>query len=555
MKLVLIPAGTFIMGTPKSEQIKARMNDEVQHEVTISKPFYMGITHVTVAQYAQFVKESGQTHNEPAFKQTGDHPVVNVNWNDTQAFCTWMSKKTGKTVGLPTEGQWEYACRAGTATLFSFGDNVTDLGDYAWHGGNSRGMTHPVAHKIPNAWGLYDMHGIVWQWCQDYYGPYAIADKTDPTGSKKAGQRVVRGGSWGSDYPANCRSAFRSPATRPPRTPSSASGWWWVWTDLLLAQLKERFPEKRRKYESTQTAGGGRKFRNLGIGFRSFTGTRGRVSAATCPTAGERCPARQAARRHANQLETSIGPRVGFRSSSQRRRSGNSFYDAATKQTYTAQRLENTPKDGLPPAWITPPVTADYPWTGPAISNNNGTAQSICSMLKDGHQFIENVKTGYSYAVLVQMLDDKAFPARIMDGTGPAVITIYQNLPRKMGMVGTTWRDANHGNIVPASKYKVNQWILVLCTVQQGLGVMYINGKEVARDTHVDLAKSWGNQTGQLSYNTTGNGAMMGNANFSSWWVWNNRVLTAQEASQLYANPWAMFGPVFLDSACRKPVD
>jgi len=220
---------------------------------------------------------------------------------------------------------------------------------------------------------------------------------------------------------------------------------------------------------------------------------------------------------------------------------GNAFYDAATKETYTAKVLAGTPKDGQAPTWITPPVTADYPWVGPAISNNHATAQSICGKLKEGQQFVQNVKNGYSYAVLVQPLDDTTF-GRIMDGTGNAVIVLYLNIRGRGGLVATTWRGADHGAINPTAKFQVNEWMLVLCTVQQGLGVMYINGKEVARDTHVDLASSWANQTGQMVYNATGNGAMMCNANFSSWWVWNNRVLTAEEAAQLYANPWAMFG-------------
>jgi hypothetical protein len=187
-------------------------------------------------------------------------------------------------------------------------------------------------------------------------------------------------------------------------------------------------------------------------------------------------------------------------------------------------------------------VTADYPWAAPAISNNHATAQSICSTLKDG-QFVEKVKNGYSCAALVQPLDDKTF-GRIMDGTGAAVITIYLNIHGREGLVESTWRGADGGAVVPTAKFKPNEWILVLCTVQQGLGVMYINGKEVARDTHVDLAKSWAGQTGQMVYNATGNGGMMTQASFSSWWVWNHRVLTAEEAVQLYANPWAMFGPV-----------
>jgi len=498
MKLVLIPAGTFIMGTPKSEQTKARMNDEVQHEVTISKPFYMGITHVTVAQYAQFVKDTGQTHNEPAFKQTGDHPVVNVSWDDAKAFCTWLSQKTGKTVGLPTEGQWEYACRAGTTSRYSFGDKDSDLGVYAWHGGNSGGVTHPAGRKKPNAWGLYDMHGIAWQWCSDYYGPYAAADKKDPAGPKTGKQHVVRGGSWASDYPANCRSAFRS-------------------ADDMIS---------RRAF----------------VGFRVVIALS--LESVAKPPTQPAAPQAYDVRRKpppgtpinwkhplAEGLVSAVPLNEG---------AGNTFYDAAAKESYSARALAGTPKNGLPPAWITPPVSADYPWIGPAISNNNATAQSICGRLKEGQQFIENVKNGYSYAVLVQPLDDKTF-GRIMDGTGAAVITIYLNIPGREGLVDTTWRGAGRVPINPTAKFKTNEWILVLCTVQQGLGVMYINGKEVARNTHVDLTQSWAKQTGQLVYNATGNGAMMTNANFSSWWVWNDRILNARDAAELYANPWAMF--------------
>jgi formylglycine-generating enzyme required for sulfatase activity len=220
MKLVLIPAGAFIMGSPKPERDnRSVFDDEVQHEVTISKPFYLGSTNVTVAQYAQFVKDTGQQHKEPNISQAGDHPVVNVSWDDAQAFCQWMSKRSGKAVRLPTEAQWEFACRAGTQTRFSFGDKAADLGDYSWYSANNGGTTHPVGQKRPNAWGLFDMHGNAWQWCSEYLGPYVISDKTDPAGPKAGKQRVLRGGSWISDGPANCRSAHRggdTPATRNP---------------------------------------------------------------------------------------------------------------------------------------------------------------------------------------------------------------------------------------------------------------------------------------------------------------------------------------------------
>lgn len=219
--------------------------------------------------------------------------------------------------------------------------------------------------------------------------------------------------------------------------------------------------------------------------------------------------------------------------------SGTTFYDAATQKTYPALALKLTPANAQPPAWFTPKVTEDYPWIGPAISNNGATAKSIQCTLNT--QFIPPESTGYSYAVLVQPLDATNI-GRIMDGTGAAVITLYLNLPRgRLGKVSTTWRNASDGPINPLADFAVNKWILILCTVQNGLGVMYINGVEAARSTDVNLAQSVAKQAGQLSYNTTGAGGMMDNANFSSWWIWNNRVLTAQEAAQMYANPWAMF--------------
>jgi formylglycine-generating enzyme required for sulfatase activity len=149
----------------------------------------------------------------PGFDQKDDHPVLQVSRNDAQAFCAWVSKKTGKTVVLPTEAQWEYACRAGTQTRFSFGDEDADLGDYAWYARNSMdedkgaNMTHPVGQKKPNAWGLYDMHGNAEERCADYYGEYAGAG-ADPTGPKGGSFHVLRGGSWMND-PGRCRSANR----------------------------------------------------------------------------------------------------------------------------------------------------------------------------------------------------------------------------------------------------------------------------------------------------------------------------------------------------------
>ncbi|MDD4888539.1 MAG: formylglycine-generating enzyme family protein [Phycisphaerae bacterium] len=246
MRLSLIPAGKFLMGSPGSE--RGRQDDEglppgawvkgsPQVEVTIKRPFYMGVYEVTVAQYSQFTRDTGQKHDIPRFydkdfKQTSDHPVTNVSWEDAQAFCVWLSKKTGRSVQLPTESQWEYACRAGSNTRFCFGDDDSALAEYAWfskHDTDSHDYdwysesylesnmmekqrakltTHPVGQKKPNAWGLYDMHGNVWEWCADRYAPYVRPDGKEAAGSA----HVLRGGSWGS-LATNCRSARRNGQT------------------------------------------------------------------------------------------------------------------------------------------------------------------------------------------------------------------------------------------------------------------------------------------------------------------------------------------------------
>lgn len=219
--------------------------------------------------------------------------------------------------------------------------------------------------------------------------------------------------------------------------------------------------------------------------------------------------------------------------------SGTNFYDAVSQQSYAAKTLSGTPAGAAPPTWFTPTLSPMYPWAGAAISNNGASAQAIQSTFEE-LALITNVTVGYSYATLVQPLDTNTF-GRIMDATGSAVITLYLNIPGRGGQLSTTWRDASNGAINPAFKFTLNQWMLVICTVQPGLGTMYVNGVSVATNTNVDLANSWAGQTGLLVYNCTGNGAMMANANFSSWWIWNNRVLSAQEAAQMYANPWSMF--------------
>jgi len=212
MNFVLIPAGTFMMGSPSDEL--GRRKDELQHKVTITKSFYLQSTEVTQRQWREIMGS-----NPSRFKDCGDNcPVEQVSWDDAQEFIVKLNEREGTDkYRLPTEAEWEYACRAGSTTRFCFGDDETTLGEYAWY--SDTGLRpHPVGQKNPNAWGLYDMHGNVWEWCQDRYGDYPSSPVTDPTGPSLGTFRVLRGGSWG-DYGlgADCRSALRlsvSPVSR-----------------------------------------------------------------------------------------------------------------------------------------------------------------------------------------------------------------------------------------------------------------------------------------------------------------------------------------------------
>jgi len=197
MDLKLIPAGTFTMGD-NSDQIPA-------HQVTLTKDFYIGVYEVTQEQYEQVV-------GSHSFNFKGaNNPVENVSWEDAVAFCKKLSalpaeQAARRVYRLPTEAEWEYACRAGTTTAFSFGDDVNQLGDYAWY--NQDNTTHPVGQKKPNPWGLYDMHGNVLEWCSDRAGDYPKGAVTDPVGPSTGSERWLRGGGW-TISGATCRSAFR----------------------------------------------------------------------------------------------------------------------------------------------------------------------------------------------------------------------------------------------------------------------------------------------------------------------------------------------------------
>jgi formylglycine-generating enzyme required for sulfatase activity len=255
LRLVRLDAGSFLMGSPDSDP-DADSDEKPRHKVTLRQGFSIGKYPVTVGQFRRFAEDEGYrseaekdgrggsgfnpatrrldgrkpgyTWKTPGWKQTDEHPVVNVSWADAVAFCRWLSRKERRNYALPTEAEWEYACRAGTTTRYYSGDEpsslrgVANLADRAmgaaiqfenpkawtlvpWDDGFP--FTSPVGKFRPNAWGLHDMHGNVWQWCWDRKRTYDKADQEDPQGGK-TGLRVLRGGSWGS-HARLCRSAYR----------------------------------------------------------------------------------------------------------------------------------------------------------------------------------------------------------------------------------------------------------------------------------------------------------------------------------------------------------
>jgi len=253
MKLNLIPPGEFTMGSPKSElgRENGRWDDETQHLVRISKPFYLSACEVQAVHYEK-INENPFGVTAQALNKGDTKPVLGVDWNDAVAFCDKLSKREGVEYRLPTEAEWEYACRAGTTTAYSCGDDVSQLGEYAWYyetefpevtkgeavkhyryeaqrikARERRGKKqqelrklrlaemlkltlHPVGELKPNPWGLYDMHGNAFEWCQDIYGArLAWAEiRVDPTGPASGSERVLRGGAFDSQ-PKYVRAAHR----------------------------------------------------------------------------------------------------------------------------------------------------------------------------------------------------------------------------------------------------------------------------------------------------------------------------------------------------------
>ena len=266
MELVLIPAGEFTMGSSETqEELAAKLpgyetgdfpDEYPAHRVRVTKPFYLGTHEVTRGEFQRFVESTdyktegekdGQggygwnaakddfeqsskyTWLNPGFEQKDNHPVVNVSWNDAKSFCDWLSKKENKSYRLPTEAEWEYACRAGSHGIYSFGDDTAKLtkhGNVAdeflrrtikrpdWtfaDGDDGHSFTAPVGSYPPNAFGLYDMYGNVDEWCNDWFSLdyYGSSPSEDPPGPMMGLGRIYRGGSW-DPYPRNCRSAFRA---------------------------------------------------------------------------------------------------------------------------------------------------------------------------------------------------------------------------------------------------------------------------------------------------------------------------------------------------------
>ncbi len=234
MALVRIEPGSFLMGSSKDpiDRLMREFPDserewldaeQPQHTVKITRLFYLGAHPVTQGQYQAVMG------NSPSyFKGSDDLPVEMVSWFDAVAFCNRLSERErrapfyridgtevtilgGDGYRLPTEAEWEYACRAGSSTLYPFGDNASALGEFAWYTKNSENKTHPVGQKSSNAWGLHDMLGNVWEWCADWYDEkyYASSPPADPAGASGAAFRVFRGGSWSFD-PRYCRSALRN---------------------------------------------------------------------------------------------------------------------------------------------------------------------------------------------------------------------------------------------------------------------------------------------------------------------------------------------------------
>jgi formylglycine-generating enzyme required for sulfatase activity len=206
----LIPAGRFLMGSPESDP-DAYSDEKPQHTVMISRSYYMGETEVTQGQW-KAVLGTEPWKGKDNVREGANYPATNLSWEDAVEYCRRLSELEGRTYRLPTEAEWEYACRGVTKTRYSFGDDAGDLSKYGWFEDNAsdkgESYAHEVKQKLANPYGLYDIHGNVWEWCSDWYGDYSVGALTDPLGAAGGSYRVSRGGCW--DFQASsCRAALR----------------------------------------------------------------------------------------------------------------------------------------------------------------------------------------------------------------------------------------------------------------------------------------------------------------------------------------------------------
>ena len=201
IEMVYIPAGAFIMGNDHGPD-----DEDPAHEVALDA-FYIGKTVVIQKQWTEVM---GSNPSDPV---GDDLPVVNVSWQDAQEFVKRLSEETGQTYRLPTEAEWEYACRAGSTGLFHFGNDTAQLADYAWCKSNSEGRLHPVGQKKPNAWGLYDMAGNTWEWCEDWWDPefYTRSDQKNPLNKEPYLYKTPRTGEEFTVHVARCGSFMHPP--------------------------------------------------------------------------------------------------------------------------------------------------------------------------------------------------------------------------------------------------------------------------------------------------------------------------------------------------------
>lgn len=194
LDFILIRPGSFTMGSDNGSD-----HEKPPHKVTIAEPFYLGKYEVTQEQWKKVMD------TQPSHFNGAKNPVEQVSWDECQRFVAKLNEMTaGATFRLPTEAEWELACRAGSSGWFCYGNDLEQLDLYAWYGKNAQGTTHPVGTKKPNAWGLYDMHGNVWEWCADWFGEYPTDATTNPVGPVSGLERVFRGGAW-TEYDADSR--------------------------------------------------------------------------------------------------------------------------------------------------------------------------------------------------------------------------------------------------------------------------------------------------------------------------------------------------------------